>query len=185
MKKAPIKQLLSIALVAVLLGATGWGIAWSMTDGAALVRSDGEQPISDGIHLSEYMALLGFDVRDSAEVSSDALKGIMPQSSLSQQDPRPSTESEYMLPESNTRYYSREELEALSNWELYIGHNEIYARHGREFENADLREHFAGCSWYRPLYSPEEFNAMPSMLNRYEQANADLLTIIRNERGAW
>ena len=69
--------------------------------------------------------------------------------------------SEYILPDSNSRYYSREELEALSDWELYVGHNEIFARHGRGFQRGDLAEHFSQCSWYAQVYTPEEFDAMP------------------------
>ena len=91
--------------------------------------------------------------------------------------------SEYVLPESNIRIYSRQELEALSDWEIYIGHNEIYARHGREFERQELREHFLSCSWYVPLYDPATYDAMPSDLNAYEKANSDLLSEIRLVRG--
>jgi len=33
---------------------------------------------------------------------------------------------------------------------LRLLRNEIYAHHGREFESADLREHFSNLSWYHP-----------------------------------
>ncbi|WP_449315598.1 YARHG domain-containing protein [Rubneribacter sp.] len=91
-------------------------------------------------------------------------------------------ESEYVLPDSNTRYYTREELETLSVWELYVAHNEIYARHGRGFNREDLAAHFASCSWYNQLYTPEEYDALPSQLNEFERSNADLMLEIRHER---
>lgn len=90
--------------------------------------------------------------------------------------------SEYVLPDSDMRYYTREELENLSEWDLYVAHNEIYARHGRGFVREDLAEHFSSCSWYRQLYTPEAFDAMPSQLNEFEQANVNLMLEIRKER---
>ena len=69
------------------------------------------------------------------------------------------------------------------DWELYVGHNEIYARHGKGFLQDDLAEHFSQCGWYVRLYTPEEYDALPSLLNEYEQANSDLMWEVRNERG--
>lgn len=90
--------------------------------------------------------------------------------------------SEYVLADSDSRYYSREELNQLSSWDLYIANNEIYARHGRGFERDDLMSHFATLSWYQQLYSPEEYDAQPSQLNDFEQANAKIIGEIRRER---
>lgn len=88
--------------------------------------------------------------------------------------------SEYILPESDSRYYTREELELLTEYERYIAINEIYARHGRGFSEQDLREHFNSCPWYHELYSPEEIVDYPSLFNEYEQANVDLLASMRS-----
>lgn len=91
--------------------------------------------------------------------------------------------SEYVLPDSDSRYYSYAELDALSDEQLNFAHNEIYARHGRIFNDKRYAEHFEACSWYRPRYSAEEYDAMPSQLNEYEKANSDLMAQIRSERG--
>lgn len=93
----------------------------------------------------------------------------------------PATESEYVLPESDTRIYSAEELERLTEYERYIAINEIYARHGRGFSDQDLQNHFESCSWYQRLYSPEEYDALPSQFNECEQANVDSLAAMRSE----
>ncbi|MBC2887818.1 YARHG domain-containing protein [Gordonibacter massiliensis (ex Traore et al. 2017)] len=93
------------------------------------------------------------------------------------------SDSEYVLPESDIRIYDRSELEALSSQELYYAINEVYARHGRQFFADDLAKHFERCSWYEPLYSPEEYDALPSQLNDIEQANIDSMAEIRKERG--
>lgn len=90
----------------------------------------------------------------------------------------------FVLPDSSTRYYARAELEPLSDWDLYIARNEIYARHGRGFKNEDLRSYFASCSWYVERYTPEAFEAMPSPLNDVEKKNADLMLAIETERNS-
>ncbi|BAK45138.1 hypothetical protein EGYY_20480 [Eggerthella sp. YY7918] len=90
--------------------------------------------------------------------------------------------SEYVLSDSDSRLYTREELEALSSQDRYLAINEIYARHGRGFNNEDLAAHFEACSWYKKLYSPEEFDNLPTQLNEFEQMNVDTLRQIGNEQ---
>lgn len=45
---------------------------------------------------------------------------------------------------------SPSDLAGLSKGELRILRNTIYARHGRRFKSADLRNYFSGFSWYYP-----------------------------------
>lgn len=91
--------------------------------------------------------------------------------------------SEYVLPDSDKRYYTYDELDALTDEQLNFAHNEIYARHGRMFSDERYADHFAKCSWYEPRYSPEEFESMPNQLNEFEMANSDIMSQIRTERG--
>lgn len=91
-------------------------------------------------------------------------------------------QADQILPDSNARYYTRDELEALSDRELYLARNEIYARHGRGFKNQDLVDWFADKDWYEQLYIPEEYDALPDQRNEYEHANADLMMEIEQER---
>lgn len=51
-------------------------------------------------------------------------------------------ENEYILPDSDSRAYTYDELSSLSNDELRLAINEIYARHGRIFDAADLQNYF-------------------------------------------
>lgn len=83
--------------------------------------------------------------------------------------------ADYILPNSDKVYYSRSDFAGLSDWELYVARNEIYARYGREFKNDDLARYFARKSWYVPRYTPEEFDSMASPLNSYEKNNVDEL----------
>ena len=91
---------------------------------------------------------------------------------------------EFVLPESNARYYSEDELGGLSNWDLYIARNEIYARLGRGFKNDDLVDYFHGCTWYEERYSPEDFESRGPKLNDYEKANANMILSVEKARGS-
>ncbi|HIS40364.1 MAG TPA: YARHG domain-containing protein [Candidatus Aphodovivens avistercoris] len=92
--------------------------------------------------------------------------------------------NEYVLPDSGSRYYSRSELEDLSLWELYLARNEIFARYGRGFKNQDLVDYFSTRRWYTQRYTPEEFDAMSTPLNDYEQKNTELMLEIEKERNS-
>lgn len=77
-------------------------------------------------------------------------------------------ESTQILPQSDERELERSDLEKLDNWHLTLARNEIFARHGRPFENPEIREHFQGMPWYSP--DPDYVDAWLSQL---ERANAD------------
>ena len=88
----------------------------------------------------------------------------------------------YVLSDSSSRTYSNAELEAMSDYELYLSRNEIFARHGRIFKNSDLQEYFGSKSWYDPRYTPEEFSE--SMLNANEKANIERMAKIEQDRNS-
>jgi hypothetical protein len=75
-----------------------------------------------------------------------------------------------ILPESDDRPLTNTDLEYMSNWELTLARNEIYARHGRPFTNPQIREYFEGKAWYSP--NPNFSNAWLSAL---ETRNADFI----------
>ena len=79
----------------------------------------------------------------------------------------------YILPYSDSMYYSESDLESLTAEELRIARNEIYARYGRKFKDEQLQRYFASCSWYYGDIEPEDFQE--SSLNEYEMANRDLI----------
>lgn len=89
-----------------------------------------------------------------------------------------------VLPDSDSRYYTRSELEELSDYDLYLARNEIYARLGRGFKNQDLANWFSSKDWYVQRYTPAEFDALPDQRNDYERANSDLILEIEIERGS-
>ncbi|MDR1421527.1 MAG: YARHG domain-containing protein [Coriobacteriales bacterium] len=93
------------------------------------------------------------------------------------------SDSDYIFADSASRYLSRSEIMPLSQWEMLIARNEIYARHGRGFTTPELANYFRAQSWYHERYSATEFDAMGSVLNDYEEKNALLILEIERELG--
>lgn len=87
----------------------------------------------------------------------------------------------YILPYSNSKYYTASELSGLSKSQLRLARNEIYARHGRKFTNSDLQAYFDSCSWYSGTIDAATFDAnVSSYLNSYELANLKLIVELEN-----
>ncbi len=82
--------------------------------------------------------------------------------------------SGYLLADSDKRYVTAEEVTALSAAERRLARNEIYARHGRMFNDAEVQKYFNSQSWYTGTVQPQDFDN--SVLNEYEKANINLLS---------
>ena len=76
----------------------------------------------------------------------------------------------FVLPFSSSRAVTYNDLYPLSNWQLDIARNEIYARHGRPFKRADLRNYFRSKSWYH-----EDPGFTEGRLSALEKHNAELI----------
>lgn len=81
---------------------------------------------------------------------------------------------EYIIPDSSTRYLSNADLNPLTEWEIRVARNEIYARHGRMFKSQELTDYFKSKSWYVPSIPPEQFDN--SYLNTIEIENLKFIT---------
>lgn len=83
------------------------------------------------------------------------------------------TEVDFIFPDSDRRKITKSDLEKLTQWELRIARNEIYARKGRIFETPELRDYFNGKSWYEGTIEPDEFtNRERELLSEIEFQNA-------------
>lgn len=89
--------------------------------------------------------------------------------------------SEYILPESNVRELSRDEISHLSKEQLRLARNEIFARHGMIFGVEDLDEYFSAKSWYSPTVSAEEFYDKVEM-SLIEEENINLIVSVEGEK---
>lgn len=99
-------------------------------------------------------------------------------------DPPPSSEDQaadalqapdsYILP-TDREYLTGEDLDRFTPEELVLIRNEIYARHGYDFQHEALRSYFDAKSWYQPVPGAcgDGFDA--SCFNEYENANLALI----------
>lgn len=83
---------------------------------------------------------------------------------------------EYVLPGSDARFITEEELVSFSPEELRLARNEIYARHGRRFRNHELQEYFDAQPWYDGTIDPDDFEN--SVFNQYERKNIDVIQAV-------
>lgn len=78
-----------------------------------------------------------------------------------------SGEDDYILPESNSRYYTKKEIAKLSKKQLRLARNEIFARYGYKFKDDEMNKYFKSKSWYKA----KKKIVSESDLNKYEKAN--------------
>lgn len=87
----------------------------------------------------------------------------------------------FIFPNSDSSYLSNAQVSALSDDDLQLAINEIYARRGRIFKDASLNAYYNSQSWYEGKYTPEEFEKNVKF-NTYEQKNLQLLINERRSR---
>jgi hypothetical protein len=75
---------------------------------------------------------------------------------------------DFIFPDSDRRYLTRQELTRLTRDQLRRARNEIYARRGRFFQDANLTAYFSRFPWYRP-------HTWDPPLTPIEQANVGLI----------
>lgn len=79
--------------------------------------------------------------------------------------------SDHILPASDKRVVSEEDIANLTKGQLRIARNEIYARHGYVFKSQDLQKYFSSKSWYHPDPS------FDGSLNEVEKENVDFIKV--------
>lgn len=89
--------------------------------------------------------------------------------------------SQYVLPNSDSTYLTESDLYGLTQEECRLARNELYARHGRKFDDEGLQAYFNSKDWYYGYINPSDFTE--SMLNDYEIANRDLIVQYEKEMG--
>ncbi len=90
------------------------------------------------------------------------------------------SQEEYIFSNSDKQYLSEEEVRSTSAENLFIGRNEIFARHGYIFKNEDLRAHFESTSWYVGTVPGDQFSN--EVLNDFEKKNIELIKKIEEEK---
>ncbi len=88
----------------------------------------------------------------------------------------------YIFPDSDSQYISSDDLDGMSKKELQIARNEIYARHGRYFNDDGLQEYFWRRSWYEGEIEPDDFDE--SVFNKHEKANIKTIKKAESKSGS-
>ena len=102
-----------------------------------------------------------------------------PQPSEQPETPNSSATAVYLLP-SDTRTITEADLEGMTQEQVALARNEIYARHGRTFRNEDYNNYFRAQRWYTPdpIYSDETVN-----LSELEKSNAEFILSYEKSKG--
>ena len=136
--------------------------------------------VDEWMLVDAYSSVIAINLNDGRKVVNPGLENgeVTPIEPVSQAQ---NDNSEYILPESDSRYYTAAELRGYSADELRLARNEIYARYGCTFKSADLQAYFDSKSWYRKgtraasSFSTTEFNP-------YERANIDMIKSVEAEK---
>jgi len=75
-----------------------------------------------------------------------------------------------IFPQASEKYLSNSDLYDLSQWDLKIMRNEIFARHGFIFQTDEMRNYFSNMNWYNP-----RFYDVNNMLSKIEKENISLI----------
>lgn len=88
--------------------------------------------------------------------------------------PAPKAENNYyILPYSSSYPLTKSDISHLTTSQLRLARNEIYARHGRMFNDKGLQNYFNSQAWYTPIYSSSEFS--DSWLSKVEADNIEFI----------
>lgn len=83
------------------------------------------------------------------------------------------TDGEYIFPDSDKETLTLKEIIQVSDADKQMGINEIYARHGRMFNDPEIQDYFDSKSWYKGTIQPEDFD--DTILNNIEKQNIDMI----------
>ena len=77
--------------------------------------------------------------------------------------------------------YTLEDLSILDSYGLKITRNEIFARHGRMFNDQELQEYFKRQQWYVPQIAANDFDT--SCLNEVEKYHVNSISVYEEQIG--
>ena len=160
-----------------------WTVALSnVRDAVPYVDEDGELCVVGKIYSvagpSYYPRQLSVDnLEDECEYSGRAYEPFY-YNPTSEDD----SSDDYILPYSDSEYLTEDDLDGLTPDEIRLACNELYARHGRKFKDADYQAYFNSKSWYHGTVEPDDFDDT-AVFNKYELANRDFIIEYEKEKG--
>lgn len=91
-------------------------------------------------------------------------------------------ETQYILPDSSERLITEDDLEGFDKEQCRMARNELYARHGRIFEDEEIQAYFESKDWYFGMYTKDEFDEN-LLFSDIEIANRDTIVKYEKEHG--
>jgi hypothetical protein len=89
---------------------------------------------------------------------------------------------EALVLEGRERKYTRDELKNMSEYQLMILRNGMFALSGKRFSrNQKVIDFFSACDWYEPKYSADA--DVTAKMNDYQKANLNLIIEIEKDKG--
>ncbi|MGM9554227.1 MAG: YARHG domain-containing protein [Faecousia sp.] len=82
-------------------------------------------------------------------------------------------DGDYLIIGSDSRYITEDDISWMTERDMQMAINEIYARNGRRFNSPEIRAYFESKSWYHGSILPDDFTE--GILNEYERANIAFL----------
>ena len=123
--------------------------------------------------------------KDSSSSDSDSKKKSESDSSKKSDSSSKNSSSskKYIISNSGSTKLTSSDLAGLTDDELCIAQNEIWARHGRKFKNNWLQEYFDSQSWYHGTVDPDDFTKQKIGYSDVEEANAQLISDTLSSKG--
>ena len=87
---------------------------------------------------------------------------------------RPSRAGNEFFPQTSRRRLSQKEVEDMSDGDLRLAINEMYARYGLSFKDKALQARFEALGWYRPN-EERTYASILAMFSDLERDNVDRL----------
>ncbi len=135
-------------------------------------RTNGEL-ISENEVTSETTGLLQMEEEDIEENEEES---AVEEAKEDVEEAKENAEEEnvdYLVPDAADRNYTAGELAGFTKEQLRLARNEIYARHGRRFKDAELQAYFDSKPWYNGTIQPDDFDE--SVFNQFEKDNISLI----------
>lgn len=98
---------------------------------------------------------------------------IQTQAQTQPQTQAQTSSGEGYIPESSQRALTESDVSGMSYDDLQMAINEIYARHGRKFNDPNIQAYFNSQSWYQGIIAPEDFS--DSVFSATESQNIQYL----------
>lgn len=94
------------------------------------------------------------------------------------------THNEFVFPDSDVRLITSAELDMLDKDQIRIARNELFARRGRIFESADMKEYFNNQAWYSGTVPATIFDgSRGSYMNKVELENMNFIVEYEKKHG--